>query len=46
MDDFFECEDEEQLTRDDLLDAESDFVQGLQHLGLDADFSQSYLSYC
>ena len=36
--------DEEQLTPDDLLCTDSYFVQGLQDLNLDADFSKTVLA--
>ena len=39
-DEFFECE----LTQADLLDSDSDFLQGLRNLGLDSDFSRSILA--
>ena len=42
-DDFYEC-DEEDLTREDLLDKESDFVESLRNLGLSADFSSALLA--
>ena len=42
-DDFYEC-DEEDLTREDLLDEQSDFVESLRNLGLSADFSRALLA--
>ena len=42
-DDFYEC-DEADLTREDLLDEQSDFVDSLKNLGLNADFSRALLA--
>ena len=42
-DDFYEC-DEADLTREDLLDEQSDFVESLRNLGLNADFSRALLA--
>ena len=42
-DDFYEC-DEADLTREDLLDEQSDFVESLRNLGLEADFSRALLA--